>query len=104
MTSFEDLSPCDDFGPTQTRLLAVGWLDRERPYAKGDVTRPFFEALGRLLIDPWQPFVMAGKHTCDQDAVEQCPPTRSMPYLRAIRAHGIHRLGNNQPNATTARR
>lgn len=31
-----------------------------------------------------------------QRAVETCPPMRSMPYLKALREHGVYRLG--KPN------
>jgi hypothetical protein len=45
-------------------LKAVGWLDRSHAYARGEVTEAFFEALIRLLVDPWQPAETAGRHAC----------------------------------------
>lgn len=143
MSSFEDLSPWSFAGVTSDVLKAVGWLEKERPYLKGEVTDRFFDALLQLLVQPWQPAVAAGRHACSfcrfsggpaqivfkgttvtvgastvyvpgdgviyvapslvahyvdahdyqpprefVDAVLQCPPMRSMQYLRAIKSVG----------------
>src|SRR5690349_4927430 len=64
MTHYADLSPCDYFGPTDGRLLAVGWLDPSQPFSKGRVTRQLFESLAQLLGNAWQPFAVAGRHRC----------------------------------------
>ncbi|MEP7123733.1 MAG: hypothetical protein ABJE95_22585 [Byssovorax sp.] len=148
MAYYEDLGPCDYFGPINGQLLAVGWLDREHAISKGQVTPQFFESLARLVANVWQPFVLAGRHPCEfciftggpsevqvgdisvsvgaanvfvptaegvyvapslvlhyidaheyappdafRRAVEACPEMRSMAYLKAIRQHGINRLG-----------
>lgn len=65
MTYYEDLSACRYFGPTDARLVAIGWLDRDHPFPKGQVARPFFESLARLAANAWQPGVPAGRHRCE---------------------------------------
>lgn len=65
MSYYADLSPCDYFGPSDTALLAVGWLDSQHSFQKGRVDRAFFDALSRLLENPWQPFATAGRHGCE---------------------------------------
>jgi hypothetical protein len=62
---FEDLSPCTGFFPPDAQVLAVGWLERGRPYASGEVDRRVYEALAEIRKDPWQPFVTCGFHECD---------------------------------------
>ncbi|RYE85593.1 MAG: hypothetical protein EOO75_16820 [Myxococcales bacterium] len=42
----------------------MGWLEREAAYSRGEVSGEFFEALVRLLVEPWQPFISAGRHRC----------------------------------------
>ena len=64
MTYYPDLSPCDYFGPNQSALLAVGWLAAGQTYARGVVRTDFFDALVRLLVDPWQPAAHAGRAYC----------------------------------------
>lgn len=144
MTYYADLSPCDYFSlDTQGKLLAVGWLDTEYPYSKGDVDEQFVVKLVDLLVNPWQPTVALGRHECQfcrfsggpstfefrnttvsmgvsnvfvpasgfiyvapslilhymdshgyappeqfQRAVLECPPVKSMQYLKAILANG----------------
>jgi len=60
---FEDLSPCTYF-PVDVKLVAVGWLERGRPYAGGDIDRDVFDALVEMRKDPWQPLVCPGFHDC----------------------------------------
>lgn len=156
MTHYADLSPCDYFpSDVQGKLVAVGWLDAEFPYPKGDVDSEFVARLVELLADPWQPAVAMGRHECPfcrfsggpatfqfknttvnmgvsnvfvpasgaiyvapslilhyidshgyvpperfQQAVMECPPMKSMPYLKAILANGgrsiVQRPGNRQ--------
>jgi hypothetical protein len=144
MTYYADLSPCDYFPfDTQGKLLSLGWLDADFPYARGNVDRAFIEKLAELLTDPWQPAVAMGRHECQfcrfsggppmfnfggrtvrvgasnvflpasgviyvapslilhyidshgyappeefQRAVLECPPMKSIQYLRAILANG----------------
>ncbi len=61
---FNDLDPCDYFGQGADVLRAVGWLEAGRPYARGPVADGFFEALVRLLVNPWEPAVVAGPMHC----------------------------------------
>jgi hypothetical protein len=65
MAFFADLSPCTYFPITPVdRLLAVGWLDRDRSYRRASVDETVFARLCELLHDPWQPFVTPGAHDC----------------------------------------
>ncbi|WP_426746927.1 hypothetical protein VZQ01_03915 [Myxococcus faecalis] len=64
MAHFEDLSPCAYFPGGDDRLVAVGWLEREHPFPRGEVDADFFAALVRLCVEPWQPVVFAGRHAC----------------------------------------
>lgn len=65
MPHYADLQDCDFFGSTGGKLVAIGWLARGHPFAKGAVNIDFFEALAALAVDPWQPFATAGVHGCD---------------------------------------
>jgi hypothetical protein len=51
--------------PADTNLLAVGWLERGKPFATGDVDRRVYEALREMRKNPWQPFASGGIHPCD---------------------------------------
>ena len=65
MTYYADLSPCHYFPfDTGGKLLAVGWLDQEFPYPKGDVDEKFVAKLVELLVNVWQPCVFMGLHDC----------------------------------------
>lgn len=61
---FDDLSPCNYF-PSYSNLVAVGWLDRSKPYATGDVDPMIYDALIEMRKNPWQPCVSAGFHECN---------------------------------------
>jgi len=64
MTTFNDLTECNYFGGEfATVLRAVGWLGNPTADSKA-VDRQFFEKLVDLLVDPWQPFVAAGRERC----------------------------------------
>lgn len=68
MTHIPDLLPCNYFDlplPDPDRLVAVGWLHPNYEYSRGDVARDFFDALFRLLSDPWQPVSFPGFHACE---------------------------------------
>lgn len=148
MTHYKDLDSCSYFDWVDARLIAVGWLDNSHDVPSGQATQAFFEALANLLVNPWQPVAIAGRHACSfcrftggpselsvgnskirvgstnlfvptptcvfvapslvlhyidahdyappeefKEAVELCPPMHSMPYLKMIRQHGIHRIG-----------
>lgn len=48
-------------------LISVGWLDGSADYPHGPMglyRSIFFRALVRLLLDPWQPGVFAGRAPC----------------------------------------
>lgn len=64
MTYFEDLAPCTLFTASGGVLRAVGWLSPDHPFVSGEVDSAFFEKLIRLLNNPWQPALMAGRHLC----------------------------------------
>lgn len=148
---YEDLSPCTYFRAEREKLLAVGWLDSESTFTKGQVSPSFFKSLVELLVDPWQPAAIAGRQPCSlcrftggpseikyagmtarlgaanlfvpnadqvflapsliahyidahgycppmefQTAVANCPPMRSMEYLKLIRSFGLHKIGGPQ--------
>ena len=57
----DDLSPYGD----SDRIVAVGWLDRGHEYPVGEVPPEVYAQLEALLVDPWQPAVVAGFHPCD---------------------------------------
>jgi hypothetical protein len=61
---FEDLGRCTYF-PADVPLVAVGWLDFQRPFATGTTDRTVYLALIGLLKNPWQPMVSAGFHECN---------------------------------------
>ena len=64
MTHFEDGSPCDYFGLSEARLLAIGWLTSDYPHARGEVSTQFFQSLVELLAEPWQPVLFGGLQRC----------------------------------------
>lgn len=61
MTWFADSSSALGFDG----LRAVGWLERGRPFATGVVSQDVYRRLKELLENPWQPFALAGLHSCD---------------------------------------
>ena len=71
MAWFEDLSPCTYFSsmhvePTDLdKMLAVGWLEGDHTFSKGDVAVSFRQKLRELLKDAWQSGPSsAGGHSC----------------------------------------
>jgi hypothetical protein len=54
------LPPFDGLG----KLIAVGWLEPGHEYRQGAVEPEFVQKLVDLLLDPWQPAVAAGQHSC----------------------------------------
>jgi hypothetical protein len=64
MSHSDDFSPNKYFGRWQDILVSVGWLDSAHDYPRGSVPLDFFRALVRLLEDPWQPGVFAGRAPC----------------------------------------
>ena len=60
------LSPCCYFGAESADcLLAVGWLERGRPFPTGAVDAAVYARLVEPLKDPWQPGICTGLHRCD---------------------------------------
>lgn len=147
MGYYRDLATLDRFGETKIPPVAVGWLDPAQDYERATVSSHVFEALIRLLENPWQPAIAAGVHRCGfchfsggpgelryagrtarlgtanlfipsdqrlfvapsliahyidahgyappiefQEAVQRCPPMRSMEYLQRIKESGIDSL------------
>lgn len=69
MAYYADLSSCDYFiKPEPPDLLrAIGWLDRNKPFSKGKVSREFFMKLCHLIEEPFYPPgwpVCMGAHHC----------------------------------------
>jgi len=53
MTFFKDLAPCNYFGVEFSgNLRDVGWLSRNEPFTKGEVSEVFFKRLCELLQNP----------------------------------------------------
>ena len=66
MTHFDDLDRCSYFGDDFTdSLIAVGWLDCDKPFDRGSVEQAVYDRLIELARDPWQPMVFGGVHQCD---------------------------------------
>jgi hypothetical protein len=63
MTFYPDESKCTYF-KNSPELIAIGWLDADHPFARGQVDQSFFDKLGELFIKPWQPYSFAGRHEC----------------------------------------
>lgn len=65
MAYFPDLSPCTYFGSERAeKLVAIGWLDEEHPYLRGQVNEPFLDKLFDLLGRPWAPMYFLGYADC----------------------------------------
>ena len=66
MTTYRDLAPLPYFGAgTSEALVAVGWLGRGQPYAKGAIPAAVYNRLKELLVQPFQPFASGGFHECE---------------------------------------
>lgn len=67
MAWYEDLTPCDYFGPELApSLRAIGWLECGKPFPTGAVDRRVYETLTAFRAAPWSPpMVTAGVHICD---------------------------------------
>ena len=61
---YEDLSPCTYF-PTDVKLIAVGWLERGKPFRTGNVDRAVYDKLVEFRKNPWEPMSAGGSHQCD---------------------------------------
>jgi hypothetical protein len=69
MTWFDDLSPCDYFGPEFAEYLtAVAWLDDAHPITTGQVGQSVYDRLIEFARDPWHPPavpITVGVHQCE---------------------------------------
>src|SRR5688572_9437279 len=62
---YEDLSKCDYFGEEYSKfLIAIGWLENEKPFATGRVPKDFYEKLFELSKKPWTFCHFPGYHEC----------------------------------------
>ena len=64
MTAIKDLAPYYYLPSECTALLAIGWLEQESEFTRGNVPAEFFQKLSELCVNPWQPFVSFGVHKC----------------------------------------
>lgn len=95
MAWYGDLTPCNYFGEEYAgQLRAIGWLERGHPFSQGQTPVGLMERLVEMLIDPWQPDVFRGFHTCSlcwfsrQDGVSWRQANQSIPPLKL----GVHNL------------
>jgi hypothetical protein len=65
MAWFEDLTECTYFDIRVETLLAVGWLEQGRAFPVGEVDHKVYAALKEYLVNPWQPAIFFGFHSCD---------------------------------------
>ena len=66
MTWYKDLKSCDYFGAEAANsLLAVGWLERDHDFTKGNIDKEIYDRLCELLQDPFQPGIFMGIYECD---------------------------------------
>jgi hypothetical protein len=86
MTYIPDLTPCTYFHvDPEDRLLAVGWLERDQPYTKGDVDPEFTRALAALLCHPpWTRFSFRGFHDCNWRHSDQAAESSLSALLGAL--------------------
>jgi hypothetical protein len=63
---YEDLSECDYFGKNFSKILMpVGWLENEKPFATGKVSKDFYEKLCEFNKKPWGFSQFLGYHECN---------------------------------------
>ncbi len=65
MAYVNDLERCCFLPVESNDLIAVGWLDSNHSYNKGEVSLDLYEKLKELCKSPWQPFISAGYHSCN---------------------------------------
>lgn len=84
---YEDLTECDYFGEEHaSSLIAVGWLENEKPFATGKVSKEFFEKLSHQQQNPWSFGLFCGFHECDICQFSGVPGNKNMfiPYNNNI--------------------
>ena len=66
MTTYPDLDPLPYFGAEcADSLRAIGWLGSGHRFTKGPISADTYDRLKQLLVNPFQPLVAFGFHTCD---------------------------------------
>jgi hypothetical protein len=68
-------------GKLGEKLLAVGWLEGDHPYATGKVPEEVIRKLSELLNHPWQPIVFLGPHSCSLCESSSQSPARGYHNL-----------------------
>lgn len=85
MAFYEDLAPCDYFGPEfAAGLRAVGWLEEGKPWRRGKVEARLVHKLALLLSEPWEHERPADPHACSL-----CPFTGGPVEFRLARSAGM---------------
>lgn len=64
MPSTTDPIPCTDWPLECDGLIALARLDKGSEFTRGTVPSAFFDKLKQLCLDPWQPAVTPGVHSC----------------------------------------
>jgi hypothetical protein len=65
MTWFADRSPCSYFGDEYTAgLVAIGWLEGDHDFKRGDVPAQLIARLDELFENLWVPLAFCGYHSC----------------------------------------
>jgi hypothetical protein len=65
MAHFSDLSICSYVGfGASSPCLAVGWLEPQEEFSRGDVPVEFFRRLCQFLIESWSFVASGGAHPC----------------------------------------
>lgn len=65
MTYFADLAQCGYFHASMSNLIAVGWLDTNHAFPKGEVSAEVRGLLWSFASRTWQPRVYCGSHFCE---------------------------------------
>ena len=66
MTHIPDLDICNYFPfPHKGKLLAVGWLSSKYSFKVGKISESTFRHIEKLNIEPFQPIISMGLHTCE---------------------------------------
>ena len=86
MTYFADLAPFTYLGPCSADALAVGWLEADHDYVRGDVPPDVVVALERLFQHAWEPVTAKGWHDCSLCGRQpgDGPITREIAGRRAL--------------------
>lgn len=81
MAWIEDLSPVTGY---KADFLAIGWLERGKPFATGPVDEAVYVRLVEMVKDPWRPrWITMGFHRCDLCLYEGTHSSRRELYIPA---------------------